>query len=214
MEHFNDRTQAGALLAQAVISYKNDPSAIVLALPRGGVIVALEVVQQLGLPLDLLVVRKLGAPLDPELAVGALTQNGQIIWDEALAKSYHLDKVALAHTIEDELSEISRRLARYRAGRSPLDLTGKTAIIVDDGIATGLTMRAAIISARALHAQKIVVAVPVGALDALREMEGNVDQIVCLAMPRFMTGISQFYDSFEQVSDEEVIEAMKRLQQK
>ncbi len=207
---FRDRVDSGKQLAQKLLAYQDHPDAIVLGLPRGGVITAYEVAQALHLPLDIVVPRKIGAPLNPELAVGAVTQEGDVMWNEQLMKSLHLSPDELTDIIAREKKESARRLTAYRGGRKPLDLKDKVVILVDDGIATGATMRASIASVRARGAQKIVVATPVAPVDALKKIEKEADEIVCVLMPKIFLGISAFYDEFAQTSDEEVVALMQQ----
>jgi len=159
MVRFKNREDGGRKLVPRLEKYKNNPDAIVLGLPRGGVVTAYEVARQLNLPMDIIVTRKIASPMQPELALGALTQEGVAIFDENLLRMVGVAKKDLEPIVHAERIEGKRRLELYRGERSPLDLKNKIAIIVDDGIATGATMRAAIMSAKAMGAQKIVVAV-------------------------------------------------------
>lgn len=209
---FNNRSDAGKKLAHALLSYQNNPDVIVIGLPRGGVVTAYEVAQKLHAPLDIIVPRKIGAPFQPELAVGALTQEGDIVWNTNLMHSLALHPTDLADIIAQETKEAARRLAVYRGDRPALKLKGKIVILVDDGIATGATMRAAIATARRKEAKSIVVAIPVAASDALRDIKHEVDEIICLTMLDFLPGISAAYHDFAQTADEQVIALMKRNQ--
>ena len=205
---FADRQDAGKQLVKKLAAYKNHHNAIVIGLPRGGVIPAAEVAKELKLPLDILVPRKIGAPFNSELAVGAVTQDGQVVWNEKLMKSFHLSPDDLKDTIEKERAESNRRLHLYRRDRKPLVLKDRVVIIVDDGIATGATMRAAIAYAKQEGAAKIIAATPVAAVDTLELISSEVDEIVSVLLPKTFLGISAFYGSFPQTSDEEVIELM------
>jgi len=209
MTRFIDRIDAGKQLAKKLMHYKNNPEAIVLGLPRGGVVTAYEVATALNLPLDIIVPRKIGAPSNPELAVGAVTQNGEIVWNDELMKTLHLTEEDLVDIIEKEKRESARRLRAYRGDRPKLQLKDKIAILVDDGIATGATMRAAIASARAHGAKRIVAATPLSTLEAMERIEREADECICVLLPKIFLGISAFYDEFAQTSDEEVIELLK-----
>ena len=168
---FKDRVDGGKQLAVLLTKYKNNTDAIIIGLPRGGVVIAFEVSKELNLPLDIIVPRKIGAPTNPELAVGALTQEGAIVWNEALRKSLGLSPDDLKDIIAAEKKEAARRLRVYRGNRQPLNLKNKIVILVDDGIATGATMRAAISSARIQGAKFIVVAVPVSPMQVLEKIK-------------------------------------------
>ena len=210
MTRFKDRVDGGKQLAEKLLKYKKHPDAIVLGLPRGGVITAFEVAKVLELPLDIVVPRKVGAPFNPELAVGAITQEGEVVWNDSLMKSLHLKPEDLADIIAAEKKESARRLQTYRGDRPPLDLKDKIVILVDDGIATGATMRASITSARARGCAKIVVAAPLAPIEPLTKIEQEADEFACVLMPKILMGISAFYDEFGQTSDEEVITIMKQ----
>ena len=202
---FKDRKDGGAQLAQSLLQYKDQPDTIVIGLPRGGVITAAEVAKKLNLPLDIMVPRKIGAPFNEELAVGAVTQDGDVVWNESILKTAHLEPSDLIDTIQKEKKESARRLLAYRGNKPILNLENKTVIIVDDGIATGATMRAAIASAKKQQAKKIVVATPVSTPETLQNIEQEVDDVVSVLMPTAFLGISAFYESFPQTTDEEVI---------
>lgn len=209
MTRFSDRRDAGKHVARMLMAYKRSPDTVVFGLPRGGVVVAYEVARELELPLDIMVPRKVGAPFNEELAVGAVTQDGQMVWNEQLVKSLHLNRTDMRETIKKETSEAQRRLQLYRHGKGPLAIKGKTVILVDDGIATGATMRAAIVYARQQAAKKIVVAVPVATVDTLEIIEKEADEVVSVMLPKIFLGISAFYDSFPQTEDEEVISLLQ-----
>lgn len=210
MTRFQDRADGGKQLAKHLLHYKNCQNALVIGLPRGGVVTAYEVAHELGLPLDLIVPRKIGAPLNPELAVGALTQEGDIIWNNSLMKSLGLHVSDLSSIIAAEKEEARRRLSLYRGNRPPLNIKDKIAILIDDGIATGATMRAAISSARKQKVKKIVVAVPVCPPDTLNEIKKEVDEVICLFSPERFFGIGAFYINFAQTTDEQVIDLMSK----
>lgn len=201
---FKDRTEAGKLLAKALAFLEGEKNVIVLAIPRGGVPVAKEVAAAIGAPLDLVVTRKIGAPWQPELAVGAVTQEGEMIVDAELTRQFGISNDYLKRESARQVKEISNRMKKYRGDRPYPSLAGKTVVIVDDGIATGSTIRAAILSVRGRNAAKIVVAAPVGPPERVEELSTIVDRIVCLSMPAYFEAIGQFYEEFDQVDDDTV----------
>ena len=207
---FIDRADAGRKLVPALEKYKDNKDAIVIGLPRGGVVNAYEVAKELHLPLDIIVVRKIGAPMQPELAVGALAQEGDVHLDDRIMNMVGVKQEDVVDIIADERQEAQRRLLLYRGDRSPLDLKNKIVIIVDDGLATGATMRAAILSARRMEAQKIVVAIPVSPKDTLKKIEAEADEVICLYTPEVFFGVGGFYDVFYQTEDEEVIDLLNK----
>jgi putative phosphoribosyl transferase len=176
----------------------------VLALPRGGVPVAFEVARALGAALDVLVVRKLGVPSEPELAMGAIASGDAFYLDERIVEYAGVSRHALEEVIERERIELERRERLYRGDKPPLDVDGRVAIIVDDGMATGATMKVACMSLRNAHPSRIVAAVPVAPLESEARVEAIVDEFVCVLRPRHYFGVGQFYADFEQTSDDEV----------
>jgi len=211
MIRFKDRVQAGRMLAQKLEKYKDRQDVIVIGLPRGGVPTAFEVAIYLHAPLDVIVSRKIASPAQPEFALGALTQEGEPFFDERLLRMVGVSKEDLQMVVEAERKEAQRRLALYRGNRPPLDLTNKIAILVDDGIATGATMLATILFARASNAKKIVVAIPVSPPDSLEKIKKEADEVVCLDTPSVFWGVGGFYDSFFQTTDQEVIELINKV---
>lgn len=207
---FQDRRDAGRQLARLLEQYAKRTDVLVIGLPRGGMITAAAVAQELGLPIDLLVVRKIGAPHNPELAIGALTQDGVLFLNDELVRSMGVSKNELDSLIEVEKKELARRLSCYRPGRGPLQVTGKNVLLVDDGIATGATVRAAISWLRAQRAEKIVLAVPVMPSDSVQALRAAVDELYVLYVPDIFWGVGDFYDQFAQTTDEEVIGIMQR----
>ena len=208
---FKDRQEAGYKLISKLQKYKNKTDVIVLGLPRGGIVTAFEIAKGLNLPLDLVVTRKIGAPDNPEFAIGAITEKGEGIFNEATISIYGISQRYIDKEIKKEKKEAERRLRVYRENRPPLNLQGKIAILVDDGVATGLTLRAAIKSVKIKNAKKIVVAVPVIAQDSLEKIENEVDEVVYLNSPLYFSAIGSFYESFTQTEDEEVIALMKKI---
>jgi putative phosphoribosyl transferase len=204
---FNDRTDAGQRLAERLAAYKGT-HAVVLALPRGGVVVGERVARALGAPFDIIAVRKIGAPGDPEYAIGAVDGYGTTLFNEVEKRT--VDKKWLAQEIKWERAEARRRGSVYRDGRLPLPLAGKTVIIVDDGIATGLTMRLAVRSVKAEQPAKVVVAVPVAPAGAVRALRRVGAEVVVLEPPEDFAGsVGAHYARFPQVSDQEVIELLR-----
>lgn len=203
------RRAGGRELAARLAEYAGRDDTIVLALPRGGVPVAKEVAQALHAPLDVLVVRKLGLPWQPELAAGAIAPGGVIVMNpEIQAGVEDLDRL-LTPVIERERAELQRRETLYRRNQPPLQVRDRIAILVDDGIATGATMQAAVLALRAMHARSVVIAVPVAPPDTVRRLGHLADRIVCLQQPVSFFAVGQWYEEFPQVSDDEVIALLK-----
>ena len=207
---FPNRAEAGRQLAEKLAAYGGREDAIVLGLPRGGVPVAYEVAQRLGLPLDVFVVRKLGVPGYEELAMGAIASGNVSVLNEDVMRAVPNSEVILKTVIAREKIELQRRETGYRQERAAPDLQGRVVILVDDGLATGATMRAAAAALRKQGVAKIVVAVPVGAPETCREIELEVDETICAFMPEFFHGVGQFYEDFSQTTDEEVRELLAR----
>ena len=207
---FRDRTEAGRLLAKKLTAYKNRPDVIVLALPRGGVPVAAEVAGALGAPLDIFLVRKLGVPGHEELAMGAIASGGVRVLNDDVVQYLRIPDRVIDEVAAEEQQELERRERLYRGDRPPLDVRGRTVILIDDGLATGSTMRAA---ALALHEQRparIVVAVPVAAAATCDEFRGEVDGVVCALTPEPFYAVGLWYEDFSQTTDGEVRELLAR----
>ncbi|HVB35260.1 MAG TPA: phosphoribosyltransferase [Patescibacteria group bacterium] len=207
---FQDRTQAGRMLAHALRGYAGRQDAIVLGAPRGGVPVAFEVATQLKLPLDVFVLRKLGVPWQEELAFGAIAEGGIRVLEEEILDSVGLSPSQIEEVARQEQKELDRRLLIYRAGRPPLDVRGRTVILVDDGIATGSTARAAITALRQMQPARIVLAVPVAPPSTCLRLRSLADELVVLEEPDSFYAIGQFYLDFEPVSDQEVTGLLAR----
>ncbi len=205
---FEDRRDAGKKLAAALEKHRGDADVLLFALPRGGTVLGAEAAEALGLPFDVLVTRKIGAPSNPEYAIGALAETGEAVWNEAEREA--TDKKALDKVVRHETGEAERRVKKYRQGRELPDMEGKTVIIVDDGVATGLTVRAAVASAKGKHAAKIIIAVPHGAKDSLDGLRREVDEVVALEEPESYGAVGEYYKDFPQVEDGEVIELLKK----
>ena len=209
---FPNRAEAGRRLAERLSAYRDCAGALVLGLPRGGVPVAYEVAQQLRLPLDVFVVRKLGVPGYEELAMGAIASGNVTVLNEDVMLTLPNSEKILEMVVAQEKIELERRETRYRQDRPAPDLRDRVVILVDDGLATGATMRAAAAALRKQGVAKIVVAVPVGAPETCQQLYSEVDEVICAFMPAFFHGVGQFYDDFSQTSDEEVRELLAKAQ--
>lgn len=209
---FRDRLEAGGWLARSLRHYAGRTDAMLLGLPRGGVIVAARVARELALPLDVLVIRKLGVPAHEELAMGAIGPGGIRVVNDEVVRDLAITTAEIDRMAARESKEQQRREALYRAGRAPLDLAGRTAILVDDGLATGSTMRAAVLAVRALHAAKVVVAVPVAAASSLDLVRREADEVVSVMTGEPFLAVGYWYENFDQTSDDEVIAALRSLQ--
>jgi len=208
---FDDRVEAGRMLGTRLAAL-HLASPVVLALPRGGVPVALEVARALDAPLDLLLVRKIGVPWQPELAVAAVMDGAEpvVVVERHIQAETGVKQEYIEQRAKEELAEIERRRRTYLADRAPVPVAGRTAIVVDDGIATGTTMRAALKGLRRRNPARLVLAVPVAPPDTINELRQEVDDVVCLAQPSFFGAIGYFYRDFHQLSDDEVITLMRQ----
>jgi putative phosphoribosyl transferase len=212
--HFVDRTEAGKMLAEALFDYAGKADVFVLALPRGGLPVAYEVAKALAAPMDLWLVRKLGVPGQEELAMGAMAGKDTRVLNQEIINLLNIDQVSINAAVAREQAELERRNSLYRQGRPPPDIQGKTIILVDDGLATGATVRAAIVSLRHAGAARIIVAVPVAAASASEKIRKEADKLVCLYTPEPFYGVGQWYDDFSQTTDEEVLALLDRANTK
>jgi predicted phosphoribosyltransferase len=208
LAYFSDRVDAGKRLAQALADF-HGKNAVVLAIPRGGVVVGYEIAAALMLPLDIIVPRKLGAPDNPELAIGAIAEDGSTVLDNQLITYLGVSSGYIEEESQRQRQEISRRMQVYREGNPPANLAVKDVIIVDDGIATGATMKAALASVKNRGAKSVTVAVPVAPPQTITELKHFADRVVCLYTPEYFQAIGQFYEDFNQTSDEEVIRLLK-----
>lgn len=206
---FKDQVSAGELLAEELQEYKGK-KAIILAIPRGGVATGAGVVKKLGLPLEVIVTRKIGAPDNPELAIGAVGETKGSLWlNGKLVKELGVSQDYLDSEIKIQKLEIKRRERIYREGKKPLDLKNKMVILVDDGLATGATMMAAVREVRNMEAGKVVVAVPVAPPDTVERLKREADEVVSLETPGLFFAVGQWYENFKQYNDEEVIKFLK-----
>ncbi len=206
---YKDRDDAGRQLAEALTRYRGQ-DVVVLGLPRGGVPVGFLVAQALGAPLDVIVVRKLGLPYQPELAMGAIGEGGVRVLNEEVLRSVHVTPSEISAVEAAERAELNRRVTQLRRGHQAQALDGRTVIIVDDGVATGTTARAACQIARARGADRVVLAVPIGSSHTVANLRSDADEVVCLKMPHWFSAVGQAYRNFEQVSDDEVVELLRR----
>jgi len=207
---FEDRPDAGRKLAERLRAYADRQDVLVLGMPRGGVPVAFEVAQALHAPLDVFLCRKLGVPLQEELAFGAIALGGVRVLDEQIVEAAGLGRTEIDAITARERKELERREDVYRAGRAPLDVAGRTVIIVDDGIATGASMFASVRALRLLKPARIVVAVPVAPDSTCRRLGREVDELVCVHRPSSFYAIGQYYLDFKQLTDGEVVELLER----
>jgi predicted phosphoribosyltransferase len=205
-----DRHEAGRMLASRLMSYANRPDVVVLALPRGGVPVGYEVARSLNVPLDIFVVRKLGVPGHPELAMGAIASGGVRVLNDDVVRGLRIPQQLIDAVTAREQQELERREREYRDGRPPLDVRGRTVILVDDGLATGSSMRVAARALRAKQPARIVVAVPVAAPSTCEAFASEVDEVVCAVTPEPFWAVGQWYKDFGQTTDEAVRDLLRR----
>jgi predicted phosphoribosyltransferase len=211
---FRDRIEAGRQLAALLARYANRPDVMVLALPRGGVPVGFEVAKSLNAPLDIFVVRKLGLPGDEELAMGAVASGNVRVLNEEIVRSFAVSDAVLNAVTEKEKTELRRRELSYRGDAPAPDPAGRTILVVDDGIATGSTMRAAVAALRRQHPSRVVVAVPVAPPSTCQELERTADEVVSVMTPEPFYAVGQWYEVFDQTTDEQVRELFERSQRR
>jgi putative phosphoribosyl transferase len=212
MTYFANRSEAGKGLSSTLANFAGK-NAIVLAIPRGGVVVGFEIAKALNLPLDVIIPHKIGAPDNPELAIGAMTEDGTIIIDDNLVTYLGVSQNYIKEESERQKREIERRLKMYRQNESYPSLKGLEVILVDDGIATGSTMKAALASVKKRGAKTVTVAIPVGPPSTIKELKKQATRVVCLYTPEYFQAIGQFYKDFSQTEDEEVIRLLKQSSQ-
>jgi putative phosphoribosyl transferase len=209
-EPFDDRGDAGRRLAERLLPVA-DEDPVIVALPRGGVPVAKEVAVALGAPLEILAVRKLGAPANPEYGIGAVAEDGSCVVDTEVVKQLGIDDDTLESIIAAETAELGRRVSAYRGDRPPIGLAGRTVIVVDDGVATGVTDTAALRAVRRQEPRRLILAVPVSAPDSVSSLRAEADEVVCLSTPPLFYGVGMHYHDFSQVSDREVVSILEEL---
>lgn len=202
---FKDRYEAGLKLAAKLEQFRGQPQTVVMGLARGGVVVAHAVAKTLHLPLDVIVIRKVGAPGQEELAIGAINENGEGFFNEGMIRTFNIPQDYVQKEVGRQKKVAEQRAALYRKGLQKLDIKGQTVIVVDDGIATGASVRAALIGLKKKGAGKIILAVPVAAVDSLKSLSREVDETICLYNPVDFMAVGQFYQKFDQTSDEEVV---------
>jgi putative phosphoribosyl transferase len=207
---FLNRSDAGSRLSSRLLQYKNRPDVIVLALPRGGVVTGYEIAHALNVPLDVLIVRKLGFPGQPELAVGAVAETGTVVLNEDIVAAGRISEDFLNHEIDRQKEEIARRVTIYRSGKGLPGLSGITVILVDDGVATGATIKAAVPALKDGNVAKLVVALPVGPPQTIGFLRQMVDELICLETPLAFMAVSAHYLDFTQVSDDEVVSILRK----
>jgi putative phosphoribosyl transferase len=205
---FKDRHEAGIKLAAKLEKYRAQPQTVVMGLARGGVVVAHAVAQVLHLPLDVIVIRKVGAPDQEELAIGAVDEEGDGFLNEGLIRSLNIRPEYVQKAVDQQKKVAGERAALYRTGKKKIDIEGKTVIVVDDGIATGASVRAALLGLKKKGASSVVLAVPVAAADSLKSLSKEVSETVCLYDPSDFMAVGQFYQKFDQTSDNEVIKLL------
>lgn len=213
-ERFPDRAAAGRRLAEELSGYADDPRVVVLALPRGGVPVGSEVARVLHAPLDVFVVRKLGFPGQPELAMGALASGGVVAMTDEVVGGAAVPDETVARVVAEERRELERRERTYRGDRPPIQVQGRKVIVVDDGLATGATMRAAARALRQMEPARLVIAVPVAPPATCEALREEVDQVVCLVTPEPFMAVGLWYDNFDQTTDAEVRELLKHAEER
>lgn len=209
---FDNRAEAGRLLAAELAAYRK-ARPLVLGIPRGGVIVGSEIAEALGGELDIVLTRKLGGPGNPELAIGAVAEDGQLVLNEELAGWVGAEKEYVDSARVEALAEIARRAQAYRQARPRATAAGRTVILTDDGVATGATMQAAIWAVRHEVPERLIVAIPVGPEDTLRRLAEDVDYLLCLRSPHYFQAVGQFYHDFSQTTDQEVLDVLQRAHQ-
>lgn len=202
---FRDRQEAARLLAEKLSFLKGKENLLVLAIPRGGVVVGSGVAKALGAPLDVYITRKIGAPYNPELAIGAIASDGTLILDRSLASRLGVSEEYIKAQSAREREEIARRMRRYRGNQPSPDLEGKRVILVDDGVATGATIEATIDALRKSGLEELILAIPVGPRDTIERLKKKVDRLICLHAPEIFWAVGSFYANFDQTTDEEVI---------
>lgn len=210
---FSNREEAGKILGAKVKEKGYGKDSLVLGIPRGGVVVAKEVAKILKCELDIIIPRKLRSPFNPELAFGAISDDDSLVIDESLVSLLNISQEFIEQEKKTQLKEIKRRRKKYNMDKLLPDMKGKTVILVDDGIATGATMKAGVISVKKKKPEKIIVAIPVASPQSVEELKEITDEVICLYAPAYFAAVGQFYTEFSQTSDDEVIEILKKIKE-
>ena len=207
---FVDRESAGRALAQKLQHYKGTPDLLIIGLPRGGVVVAFQVALALQAQLDAFIVRKLGAPYQPELAMGAVAEGGMLLLNDAVVNYLSVSKEFIEETAREQMVEVERRQKLYRGDRAMAKIAGRTVIVVDDGLATGATMKVAVRALKRKEPSKLVIAVPLGAASTCSELKNEADELICLMTPEPFFAVGSWYENFEQTTDQQVRELLQK----
>jgi putative phosphoribosyl transferase len=207
---FVDRESSGRALAQKLLKYKGTPDLLIIGLPRGGLVVAYEVARTLQAQLDVFIVRKLGAPYQPELAVGAIAEGGMLLLNDAIVNYLSISKEFIEQTAREQMVELERRQKLYRGNRPMPRIAGRTVIVVDDGLATGATMKVAVRALKRKEPSKLVIAVPVGAASTCQELKEEADELICLMAPESFSAVGAWFENFEQITDLQVRELLQK----
>jgi putative phosphoribosyl transferase len=207
--YFQDRHEAGRLLAKELTWLRGQKDLLVLGIPRGGVVVAYEVARELKAPLDVYITRKIGAPYNPELAIGAVASDGTVVLDDDLVRRIGASEQYVEEETERQREEIERRVAAYRGSRPEVELQGKSVVVVDDGVATGATVLASLRAIKQREPEQLILAVPVGPPDTIRRLSQEADRVICLETPEVFWAVGAFYAVFDQTSDAEVVRLLE-----
>jgi putative phosphoribosyl transferase len=210
LNRFVDRESAGRALAQKLQHYKGTPDLLIIGLPRGGVVVAFQVALALQAQLDAFIVRKLGAPYQPELAMGAVAEGGMLLLNDAVVNYLSVSKEFIEETAREQMVEVERRQKLYRGDRAMAKIAGRTVIVVDDGLATGATMKVAVRALKRKEPSKLVIAVPLGAASTCSELKNEADELICLMTPEPFFAVGSWYENFEQTTDQQVRELLQK----
>lgn len=210
LNRFVDRESAGRALAQKLQHYKGTPDLLIIGLPRGGVVVAFQVALALQAQLDAFIVRKLGAPYQPELAMGAVAEGGMLLRNDAVVNYLSVSKEFIEETAREQMVEVERRQKLYRGDRAMAKIAGRTVIVVDDGLATGATMKVAVRALKRKEPSKLVIAVPLGAASTCSELKNEADELICLMTPEPFFAVGSWYENFEQTTDQQVRELLQK----